>query len=99
MGLPDRDDDPRDKKAHGQPYQDVRDVMNAQSYPAEGNEKSQGVEDNSPARKSVTENRGEAGYPRRVSRGERIAIVLGRVETSHLPWPASPCQELESSSL
>ena len=64
---PDGNDDPRGKKAYGQPYQDIRNVMDAQSYPAEGNEESQGVGDNGPARKSVTENRSQAGDPRRVS--------------------------------
>ena len=77
MGLQDGNDDPRSKKAYGQPYQDVRNVMNAQSYPAEGNEESRGIKGNGPARKLVTENHGQAGYPRRVSRGEGIAIVPG----------------------
>jgi hypothetical protein len=71
--------------------------MNAQSYPTDGNEKSHGVEDNGPAGKLVTENRGQTGYPRRVSRGEGIAIVLGRIEAGHLPWPTSAHQELETS--
>ena len=75
--LPDRNDNPRGKKAYGQPYQDVRDVMNAQSYPAEDNEKSRGVEDNGPAGELVTKDHSQAGYPRRMSRGEGMAVVLG----------------------
>ncbi len=97
MGLHNGNDEPRSKKAYGQPYQDIRNVMNAQSHSAESNEESRGTEDNGPAGKSVTENHGQAGYPRRMSRGKGITIVFDRVEAGRLPWPASPHQELESS--